>query len=62
MKSIGDAVEQKLVAQREGDDAVELWKKLWTLHEQGGSQAVEAYLRHLLEAPDADAGVAPEGA
>lgn len=61
MRSIGDAVEEKLVAQRAGDDAAALWKKLWALHEQGGPQAVEAYLRRLVEPPDADAG-APEGA
>lgn len=62
MKSIGDAVEEKLVAHRGGDEAVQLWKELWALHEQGGPQAVEAYLCRLLEEPDADVGAAPESA
>ncbi len=60
MTSIGEAVEAKLAAQRAGDDAVALWRRLWALHEAGGREAVEEALRELLEDPSAAPGVGPE--
>jgi hypothetical protein len=58
MRSIGKAVEAKLVAQG-SEEAVALWRKLWALHEQGGAEAVESGLREL-EAAEPDGTAAPE--
>ena len=54
--TLDKAVAAKLAAQRGGEDAAELWTRLWAAHEQGGFERVEALLAELLEQPGDRAG------
>jgi hypothetical protein len=49
--TLDKAVAAKLAAQRGGEEAAELWKRLWAAYEQGGFERVEALLGELLEQP-----------
>lgn len=60
MKAIEAAVMSKLQAQRGQEEAVALWKALWSAYERGGAEGAQQHLEGLRQLPDEDDGAAEE--
>ncbi|UQA61392.1 hypothetical protein [Polyangium aurulentum] len=52
MDELNAAVVEHLKAQRDHEDVVALWEKLWMRFRRDGADGVEELLQELLEVPD----------
>jgi len=60
MKAIEAAVTSKLQAQRGHEEALALWKALWSAYEHGGVEGAQEHLDGLRQVPGDDDGAAEE--
>ena len=54
MSEIFEAVEKRLLREKDQDETVALWRRIWTHYDQHGSNGVEELMDNLLAVPEGD--------
>jgi hypothetical protein len=54
MSELFDAVETRLLKERDHDETLTLWRRIWTCYEQDGLDAVHELMDSLLVVPEED--------
>jgi hypothetical protein len=52
MSELSEAVETRLLAEKDQGETVTLWRRVWACYEQGGAEAVEELMGSLLVLPE----------